>query len=38
MVDMEIGAYVNEENLLRLTFPDYEGYAKSTSRLIPHVW
>jgi protein-S-isoprenylcysteine O-methyltransferase Ste14 len=27
-----------EENLLRLTFPDYEGYAKSTSRLIPHVW
>jgi Isoprenylcysteine carboxyl methyltransferase (ICMT) family len=27
-----------EENLLRSAFPDYEEYARSTSRLIPHVW
>jgi protein-S-isoprenylcysteine O-methyltransferase Ste14 len=27
-----------EECLLRQTFPDYDDYAKSTSRLIPHVW
>jgi protein-S-isoprenylcysteine O-methyltransferase Ste14 len=27
-----------EEGLLRRTFPDYEGYAASTSRLVPFVW
>jgi protein-S-isoprenylcysteine O-methyltransferase Ste14 len=27
-----------EENLLRLTFPDYAHYAASTSRLIPYIW
>jgi protein-S-isoprenylcysteine O-methyltransferase Ste14 len=27
-----------EESLLRRTFPDYEGYATSTSRLVPFVW
>lgn len=27
-----------EEDLLRRTFPDYDDYAKSTSRLIPYVW
>jgi protein-S-isoprenylcysteine O-methyltransferase Ste14 len=27
-----------EENLLRKTFPDYEIYARRTSRLIPFVW
>ncbi len=35
---LQIRRILYEENLLRLTFPDYEGYAKSTSRLIPHVW
>ena len=27
-----------EENLLRRTFSDYDDYARSTSRLIPHIW
>jgi len=27
-----------EENLLQHTFADYEGYAKSTFRLVPYVW
>jgi protein-S-isoprenylcysteine O-methyltransferase Ste14 len=27
-----------EESLLRDIFPDYEGYARATSRLIPYVW
>ncbi len=27
-----------EENLLRLTLPDYACYAASTSRLIPYIW
>ena len=27
-----------EESLLRATFPDYDEYAISTSRLIPYVW
>jgi protein-S-isoprenylcysteine O-methyltransferase Ste14 len=27
-----------EEALLRRTFPDFDDYARSTSRLIPHVW
>jgi len=27
-----------EEDLLRRVFPDYDEYAKSTSRLIPYVW
>ena len=27
-----------EENLLRRSFPDYDDYANSTSRLIPYVW
>jgi protein-S-isoprenylcysteine O-methyltransferase Ste14 len=35
---LQIQRMLYEENILRRTFPDYEGYAKSTSRLIPHVW
>jgi len=27
-----------EENLLQHTFADYEGYTKSTFRLVPYVW
>jgi protein-S-isoprenylcysteine O-methyltransferase Ste14 len=27
-----------EENLLRRSFPGYDDYAKTTSRLIPYVW
>jgi protein-S-isoprenylcysteine O-methyltransferase Ste14 len=27
-----------EENLLRLTFPDYASYAETTPRLIPYIW
>ena len=27
-----------EESLLQHTFADYEGYAKSTFRLVPYVW
>jgi len=27
-----------EERLLRRIFPDYDGYARSTSRLVPYVW
>ncbi|WP_428487445.1 methyltransferase family protein [Rhodopila sp.] len=27
-----------EEDLLRRTLPDYDGYARSTARLIPKVW
>jgi protein-S-isoprenylcysteine O-methyltransferase Ste14 len=35
---LQIRRILYEESLLRLTFPDYEDYAKSTSRLIPRVW
>jgi protein-S-isoprenylcysteine O-methyltransferase Ste14 len=35
---LQIRRIFYEENLLRQTFPDYDNYAKSTKRLIPHVW
>ena len=35
---LQIGRIIYEERLLRRTFPEYEEYANSTSRLIPFVW
>ena len=35
---LQVGRILFEENLLRRTFPDYDDYARSTSRLIPYVW
>lgn len=35
---LQIGRMLFEENLLRHAFPDYDDYARSTSRLIPFVW
>ena len=35
---LQIARMIFEENLLRSAFPDYDEYARSTSRLIPHVW
>jgi protein-S-isoprenylcysteine O-methyltransferase Ste14 len=35
---LQVGRIFYEESLLRRTFPDYESYARSTSRLIPFVW
>jgi protein-S-isoprenylcysteine O-methyltransferase Ste14 len=35
---LQVRRMLYEENLLRQTFPDYDDYARSTSRLIPYVW
>jgi protein-S-isoprenylcysteine O-methyltransferase Ste14 len=35
---LQVGRILYEENLLRQTFPDYDEYARTTSRLVPHVW
>jgi protein-S-isoprenylcysteine O-methyltransferase Ste14 len=35
---LQMARIIFEEDLLRRTFPEYEDYARSTSRLIPHVW
>jgi protein-S-isoprenylcysteine O-methyltransferase Ste14 len=35
---LQVGRILFEEKLLRRTFPDYDDYARSTSRLIPYVW
>jgi protein-S-isoprenylcysteine O-methyltransferase Ste14 len=35
---LQIGRILYEESLLRRTFPGYDDYAKSTSRLIPYIW
>ena len=35
---LQVRRILDEEELLRRTFPDYDDYARSTSRLIPYVW
>jgi protein-S-isoprenylcysteine O-methyltransferase Ste14 len=35
---LQVRRILYEEDLLRRTFPDYDNYARSTSRLIPYVW
>jgi protein-S-isoprenylcysteine O-methyltransferase Ste14 len=35
---LQVGRIFYEENLLRRTFPEYDGYARSTARLIPYLW
>lgn len=35
---LQVCRMLYEDNLLADTFPDYGDYAKSTSRLIPHIW
>jgi protein-S-isoprenylcysteine O-methyltransferase Ste14 len=35
---VQVRRMLYEESLLRQTFPDYDDYARSTSRLIPYVW
>ena len=35
---LQIARIIFEENLLRRSIPDYDDYARSTSRLIPYVW
>jgi protein-S-isoprenylcysteine O-methyltransferase Ste14 len=35
---LQVRRILYEEDLLRRTFPDYDDYASSTSRLIPYVW
>jgi protein-S-isoprenylcysteine O-methyltransferase Ste14 len=35
---IQVWRMMYEENLLRRTFPEYDGYARSTSRFIPFVW
>jgi protein-S-isoprenylcysteine O-methyltransferase Ste14 len=35
---LQVGRIFYEEDLLRRNLPEYDSYARSTSRLIPHVW
>jgi protein-S-isoprenylcysteine O-methyltransferase Ste14 len=35
---LQIGRIFYEEDLLRRSFPDYDDYARSTSRVIPYIW
>jgi protein-S-isoprenylcysteine O-methyltransferase Ste14 len=35
---LQVGRILFEEHLLRRVFPDYDDYARATSRLIPYVW
>ncbi len=35
---LQVGRIIFEERVLRSALPEYENYARSTSRLIPYVW